>query len=142
MSYHDLPEDIRSVPLDEASIQADVVDLMLGIGERRSGALGIMVCDSLDRGVQPLVLGDIPEDAPPEPVEKLLDLLLPTIAEEGGSVLVSRGRRLSLVPNDVDRAWHQAAIDACAKHAVRLLGFYLATPTGVRELPAPLNASP
>jgi hypothetical protein len=55
-------------------------------------------------------------------------------------VLLARGRRRGLVPTDVDREWHQLAIDACAAHHVPLLGFHLATPDGVEDLPGPLDA--
>jgi hypothetical protein len=153
MSYHDLPEDIRSVPLTEAAVQADVIDLIVGIEERHRGALGVMVCDDLDRGIQPMVIADLPTEIGVssttsrggpggQPLEEALELLLPMVGREGGSVLLARGRTGVLVPSDDDRAWHQAAIDACTRHRVRLLAFYLATPSGVQALPAPLTAMP
>jgi hypothetical protein len=141
MTYRDLPDDIRSHALTEGPIRGDVVDLILSIEERRAGALGIMVCDNDDCGVQPLVLGDLPADAGTGPLVEVLDLLLPMVGEEHGAVLIGRGRRQSTVPTDDDRAWHQAALDACTRHRVRLLGFYLATPSGVEELPQPLAAT-
>ena len=78
MSYQDLPHDIRTRPLGDPTLQADVVDLILGIDERRSGALALMLCDEGDRGVQPIVLSDLPPEAPPSATLRgLLDLLLP-----------------------------------------------------------------
>jgi hypothetical protein len=142
MTYHDLPDDIRSHSLGEGTIRADVVDLILGIEDRRAGALAIMVCDEADRGVQPLVLGDLPADEGSAPLLEVLDLLLPMIGKEHGAVLLARGRRTSTAPTDDDRAWHQAALDACSRHRVRLLGFFVATPSGVEELPAPLGVVP
>jgi hypothetical protein len=139
MSYADLPEDLRSIPLTDNTIQADVIDLILGIDERRGGALGLMLCDELDRGIQPIVLSDLPPEAPAHDFARLLDLLLPMVGEAGGGVLVGRGRRRGLTPCDLDREWHQAAIDACARHGVRLLGFYLASPQGVEGLPTQLS---
>ena len=44
--------------------------------------------------------------------ERLLDLLLPVVGELRGGVLVGRGRRRGLLPSDLDRAWHQATIEA------------------------------
>lgn len=139
MSYQDLPPDLRTIPLTDSTIQADVIDLILGIDERRSGALALMVCDDGDRGVQPIVLSDLPPDSSAVEVRSLLDLLLPMVGETNGSLLLGRGRRRGLMPTDNDRAWHQATIEACARHRVRLLGFYLASPDGVEALPAPLS---
>jgi hypothetical protein len=138
MSYHNLPDDIRTRPLGEPSLQADVVDLVLGMEERRSGAVALMLCDEEDRGLQPIVLTDLPEDASVEDLERLLDLLLPVVGEMDGAILVGRGRRRGLLPSDLDRAWHQVTIEACARYGVRLLGFHLASPDGVAALPPPL----
>ena len=60
MSYHDLPPDIRSIPLTDNVIQSDVIDLILDLDQRRGGALALMLCDEADRGVQPIVLSDLP----------------------------------------------------------------------------------
>ena len=139
MSYEDLPAGLRTIPLTDNTIQADVIDLILGIDERRSGALALMLCDEADRGVQPIVLSDLPPEAPAVEVRSLLDLLLPMVGETSGAILLGRGRRRGLMPTDNDRAWHQATIEACARHKVRLLGFYLASPDGVEALPEPLT---
>ncbi|GAA2732322.1 hypothetical protein GCM10009867_07960 [Pedococcus aerophilus] len=139
MSYHDLPRDLLSVPLTDTELQGDVVDLVLGIEDCRSGALALMLCDEQDRGVQPVVLTDLPELGAVEDLRQVLDLLLPLVGERQGAVLVGRGRRRGLLPTDVDRAWHQATIESCARHGVRLLGYHLASPDGVAALPAPLQ---
>ena len=139
MSYEDLPPDLRTIPLTDNTIQSDVIDLILGIDERRSGALALLLCDEGDRGVQPIVLSDLPPGAPAVEVRSLLDLLLPMVGENNGAILLGRGRRRGLMPTDNDRAWHQATIEACSRHQVRLLGFYLASPEGVEALPEPLS---
>ncbi|SDO79327.1 hypothetical protein SAMN04489867_0599 [Pedococcus dokdonensis] len=139
MSFHDLPPDARSIPLRDNTIQADVIDLILDLDARRSGALALMICDGDDRGVQPVVLSDLPPGVRAEELRSLLDLLLPMIGEQAGAVLVGRGRRRGLMPTDHDRAWHQETLDACRRHGVRLLGFYLASPDGVEALPEPLD---
>lgn len=141
MSYEDLPADLRSIPLTDNTVQADLIDLILGIDERRSGALALMLCDESDRGVQPIVLSDLPPESPAPAVRSLLDLLLPMVGETNGAILLGRGRRRGLLPTDNDRVWHQETIDACARHKVRLLGFYLASPDGVQALPEPLSAA-
>lgn len=139
MSYHDLPPDARSIPLTDNVIQSDVIDLILDLDARRGGALALMLCDESDRGVQPIVLSDLPPDAPAADLRTLLDLLLPMIGEDHGSVLVGRGRRRGVTPTDNDREWHQEALEACQRHGVRLLGFHLASPDGIEALPAPLT---
>jgi hypothetical protein len=139
MSYQDLPPDLRTIALTDNTVQADVIDLILGIDERRSGALALMLCDDADRGVQPIVLSDLPPESPATAVRTLLDLLLPIVGENHGAIMLGRGRRRGLTPTDNDRAWHQATIEACARHGVRLLGFYLASPDGVEALPTPLS---
>ena len=135
MGYSDLPDDVRSRPLTDPALQADVVDLLLGDEDRRAGALAVMLCDQGDRGFQPIVLSDLADDATVADLVRLLDLLLPLVGEYGGSVLLARGRRRGLVPGDDDRGWHQATIEACRRHEVRLLGFHLAAPEGVEALP-------
>jgi hypothetical protein len=139
MTFYDLPEDIRTMALTDPVVQADVVDLILGLEVRHGGGVALMVCDSDDRGVQPVVVSDIPADAEATGLRDLLNLLLPMVGETHGSVLVGRGRRRGLVPTDRDREWHQCAIDACRRHGVRLLGFYLATPQGVQAMPEPVS---
>jgi hypothetical protein len=101
-----------------------------------------MICDDLDRGVQPLVVGDLGSGADAGTLVEMLDLLLPAVAHDGGSVLIARGRDEPTVLNDEDREWHQAALQSCASQRVGLLGFFLATPAGVLELPSPLGAVP
>jgi hypothetical protein len=139
MSFQDLPKDLRSIPLRDNTTQADVVDLVLGLRDRSTGSFAVMACDGADRGVQPFVVSDLPEDAGPEVLRTFLDMLLPVVGAEDGSILVGRGRCTGLDPTDLDREWHQTAIDACAAHGVRLLGFHLATVDGVEALPGPLG---
>jgi hypothetical protein len=141
MTFRDLPPDLRDRPLTDRRLAADVIDLIIGAEDRARGCIGLMLCDGLDRGLQPVVVGDVPEDASSEGLRQLLELVLPVAAEDGGSVLVGRGRRRGAAPNDLDREWHQQAIDSCAAAGVRLLGFHLATRDGIFPLPEPLSAA-
>ena len=100
-----------------------------------------MICDSQHRGLEPLVLHDIQADAEASELTQLLRLVLPLVTDSGGSVLLGRGRPRGTVPDDIDRAWHQCAIDLCGEAGVPLLGFYLATGDGVFRLPEPLTAA-
>ena len=141
MTFRDLPPDIRDRSLTDPRLAADVIDLIIGDEARASGSVGLMLCDDGDRGLQPVVLSDVPENASSDSLRQLLELLLPVVAEDGDSVLVGRGRRRGTAPNDLDREWHQQAIDSCAAAGVRLLGFHLATRDGVFALPEPLSAA-
>ncbi len=141
MTFQDLPAGASEIPLTDKRVAADVIDLILGDQDRAHGCIGVMVCDEQDRGIQPVVVSDVPHDAGSGGLAQLLDLLLPLVAQRGGSVLIGRGRPRGGVPNDLDRQWHQQAIDSCAAHGVRLLGFYLATRDGVHPLPDPLAAA-
>jgi hypothetical protein len=134
MSYRDLPDDLRSRPLTDPVLQGDVVDLLLGEDDRRGGAFTVVLCDQGDRGFQPIVLPELGEGAEVADLVRLLDLLLPLVAEFGGSVLLARGRAHGLRPGEDDRAWHRVALAACGRHQVRLLGFHVATPEGVQPL--------
>lgn len=141
MSFRDLPPDIRDRSLTDPRLAADVIDLIIGDEARACGSVGLMLCDDADRGLQPVVLSDVPENASSDGLRQLLELLLPVVAEDRGSVLIGRGRRRGVAPNDLDREWHQLAIDSCAAAGVRLLGFHLATRDGVFALPESLSAA-
>ncbi len=141
MTFEDLPPRASEIPLTNRRVAADVIDLIVGDADRAVGCVGVMICDAEDRGIQPIVLHDVPPDAGADGLAQLLDLLLPLVAERGGSVLIGRGRPHGTAPNDIDRVWHQLAIDRCSGHDVGLIGFYLATADGVYRLPEPLSAA-
>jgi hypothetical protein len=141
MTFDDLPQRASEIPLTDPVAAGDVIDLILGEADRAGGCIGLMICDHAGRGLQPLVLNDVPEDADPADLVRLLDLVLPLVRESGGSILLGRGRPHGARPTDADREWHEAGIDACRKAGVRLLGFHVATAEGVHRLPDPLDAA-
>ena len=141
MTFEDLPPRASQIPLTDARVAGDVIDLIVGEADRAGGCVGLMLCDEEHRGVQPVVLHDVADDGRAEGLGTLLGLVLPLLAQSHGSVLVARGRPRGTVADDVDRVWHQAAIDLCAAHGVRLLGFHVATGDGVFRLPEPLSAA-
>jgi hypothetical protein len=63
------------------------------------------------------------------------------LATTGGALLFVRGRRGSVYFTDLDRRWHQVAIEACRDGGAPLLGAFLATPGNVRPFPGPLLAT-
>ena len=42
-------------------LAGDVIDLILSLEDRANGALGLMLCDEHHRGLQPIVLNDVPD---------------------------------------------------------------------------------
>jgi hypothetical protein len=141
MTFQDLPDNVRAVPLVEPTVQADVVDLILGESDRREGSMAMMLCDSECRPFQPIVVGGVPEAEAGDCLIRLIGLVSHVVTDETGSVLVARGRPGASVPTDDDRALHQLAIDQCEQHGIRLLGTFVATPGGVTALPEPLTAA-
>ena len=139
MTFEDLPQDVRNIPLTDRRIAADVIDLLIGDGDRSAGCVALMVCDEEHRGILPIVLSDVPHDADLSALVSLLDLLLPLVVERGGSLLMGRGRPGCGVLTDVDRAWHQQTIECCRTHGVPLLGFHVASRDGITALPEPLT---
>lgn len=138
MSFDDLPANANQLPLT-GQLGADVIDLIILDEDRAAGCVGLMLCDSEDRAIQPVVLKDVPDDADPAEFATLLDLVLPLVAATDGSVIIGRGRPRGTRPTDSDRTWHEQAIRSCREHGVRLLGFHLATGDGVFPLPEPLE---
>ena len=90
MTFEDLPKDVRNTPLTDRRIAADVIDLLIGDGDRRAGCVALMVCDEEHRGIMPIVLSDVPHDADLGALVTLLDLLLPLVVERDGSPRGSR----------------------------------------------------
>lgn len=141
MTFEDLPPRASQIPLTDVRVAGDVIDLIIGETDRAGGCVGLMICDEQHRGVQPILLHDVPADREADGLVTLLELVLPLIAERHGSLLIGRGRPRGTVADDVDRTWHQAAIERCSAHGVRLLGFHVATADGVFRLPEPLTAA-
>lgn len=135
MSYRDLPPDLSTINLDDPVIAADVVDLILDHDDRAAGAIGIMLCDALGHGLQPVVVGEVPSDLTPDRLGSDLEPVLAIVAEHGGMVILGRGRPGGLLLTDADREWHQAVLDLCRRLGVGLIGTYLASPAGVRAFP-------
>ena len=136
MSFEDLPpEGAKALDLSDPRHAADVIDLITLVEDRDAGCLTAMLCDDRNRGVQPVCLDGLGPRASPEAMVELLRLLLPLVAQAGGSVLLARGRPGQPRATEDDRRWHRSALDLCREHGVELLGFHVATRQGVCRLP-------
>lgn len=142
MSFEDLtPGRASELDLSDHTHAADVIDLITMDEDRELGCFTAMLCNGENQGRQPLCLKELDAETPAGAMAELLELVLPILVHAGGSILLARGRPGPLRATDEDRAWHQRAIELCREHGVRLLGFHIATPQGVRRLPDPLQAS-
>ncbi|RKT77117.1 hypothetical protein DFJ68_0532 [Terracoccus luteus] len=139
MSVEHLPGTVDDGPLTDPTVASRLVDLVVGEHARADGCVGVLVCDEHHRLRQPVVLTDRVVGRAGcggfDGVVALLDLLLPAVYRDGGSVLVVRGRPGGGVPDDRDRAWRAEVVTACTRHDVTLLGVLLATRDGVGVLP-------
>jgi hypothetical protein len=142
MPFQDVPSGrARELDLSDHTHAADVIDLITTVEDRELGCFSAMLCDEHHRGLQPVCLNDLGPGTSAGVMDELLGLVLPMLKQTGGSILLARGHRGPLRATDEDRARHQRAIELCREHGVRLLGFHIATPQGVRRLPDPLLAS-
>ena len=55
MTFEDLPSDIRTTPLTDPQLRADLIDLIVGEEDREFGSIAIWLCDEDLIGVQPMV---------------------------------------------------------------------------------------
>ncbi|MBR7743848.1 hypothetical protein KC207_11155 [Phycicoccus sp. BSK3Z-2] len=140
MSFETLPENWPTLPLDDPHLLADVVDLVVGERDRSDGCVGLLLLDDGMRLAQPCVVGEVPDDADPADFVAFLDQVAAMVHDAGGAVAFVRGRDGAGRLTDADRAWHEAVLAGCRRADVRLLGAFLATPSGVRTYPEPLAA--
>src|SRR5215204_2378005 len=81
MTFEDLPQNVKDIPLTDRRLAADVIDLLISEEDRAGGCVGLMVCDEEHRGILPIVLSDVPHNADVDALTTLLDLILPLVVE-------------------------------------------------------------
>jgi hypothetical protein len=147
MSFYNLPPTWTNQPLSDPTRAADVVDLMVTLGDRRRGTFTVLLCDP-DNHYRAAVTLDLPEDfaAPVEHITSLhggshdrragtagvcssaLDPILPAVRTAPGTGLIlALGRPGPPFQPEVDTEWAEAATRICQAADVRLLGFYVAS---------------
>lgn len=135
MTFKDLPKDIRTRPLTDPRLRADMVDLLVGERDRRLGCVGVWFCDEDLIARQPVLITETGRLTTVE-VRKTLKALLSIAADP---VLVAMGRPGSsrLTPDDLTFAIEVTR--ACARQGITCLGSYIAASDGVREVPDALR---
>ena len=141
MSFHHLTPTWTTQPLTDPALAADVVDLMVSLGDRRRGTFAVLLCDPDDR-YRGTVLIDLPAE---------FDYLAPTIGTAdvcssalrpvipavhttpGAALILALGRPGPASWPDLDNEWAEAATHICRAADVRLLGFYIAAIEGVYQ---------
>jgi hypothetical protein len=145
MSFEDLPADWATRPLTDDAIFADVIDLIVTNRDRTAGAVYLLLCGPTDRLLQPCAITDLGAKRVADRcavIEPFARIVAESI-DDGGIVLaVARDGRPGVI--DADRRWHEAAIQVCRAHGIRLLAVAVATPRGIWRLPdlAPDEALP
>lgn len=135
MSFEDLPADWATRPLTDETIFTDVIDLVVTVRDRVAGAAYVLLCGPTDRLLQPCAISDFDQAAPDRRalIEPFARIVASSV-DDGGIVLaVARDGRAGVT--DSDRLWHEAAIEVCRRHGIRLVAVAVATPRGVWRLP-------
>lgn len=149
MSFENLPPTWPDHPLTDPDFTADVVDLMVSLGDRRRGILAVLICDPGNH-YQATVAIELPADAiPPDttPADRSTFAVGPSPAQLCGTamypiipavrtapdaaLILALGRPGPARLADLDNQWSQAATAICGAAGVRLIGFYVATKDGI-----------
>ncbi|GAA1123052.1 hypothetical protein GCM10009630_21260 [Kribbella jejuensis] len=134
MSFEQLPTTWPDQPLTDPAFAANVVDLMVSLGDRHLGTLTVILChpDSRYRSTVTLKIPRFPGQTPDDLCRAVLEPIVPSLqASPDAPVIIALGRRAQ--PDHLDAEWAAAASALCADAGVRLLGFYIATKDGVHQ---------
>ena len=147
MSFLDLTPTWTDQPLTDPDVAADVVDLMLTLGDRPRGTFAVILCDPDDR-YRATITVDLPSEldrpAPPLDTHTLcstaLSPIVPAIqTAPNTAVILALGRPGSAHSPTLDHDWATAATTICQAADLRLLSFHIATPEGIYQ---PLTTDP
>lgn len=134
MTFEQLPSTWPDQPLTDPALAADVVDLMVSIGDRHLGVLAVLLCHPDDRFRSTVIveLPPFPGLSPTEACRTALDPVISSIqaAAPGTGIVLALGCRVS---TSLDLEWAAAANALCEAAGVRLLGFYVAASDRVRQ---------
>ncbi|MGW6200098.1 hypothetical protein ACWF0M_28410 [Kribbella sp. NPDC055110] len=145
MSFENLSATWVDQPLTDPDLTADVVDLMVSLGDRRRGSFTVLICDP-DARYRATLLIDLPANCLPNPhpghaslspaqiCATALHPVIPAVHTAPGTALVLvLGRPGPTHLPDFDTEWAEAATTICEAVGIRLLGFYVATKDGIHQ---------
>jgi hypothetical protein len=135
MSFHNLTPTWTTQPLTDPARAADVVDLMVSLGDRHRGTFTVLLCDPEDR-YRGTVTIDLPSQfehltptlATADVCSSALHPVIPAVhTAPGAALILALGRPGPAFMPDLDNEWAAAATHICRAADVRLLGFYIAS---------------
>ena len=141
MTFLDLPPTWTDQPLTDPAVAADVVDLMLTLGDRQRGTFAVILCDP-DNLYRATITVDLPSEfdrlAPPLDTHALcstaLSPIIPAIqTAPNTSVILALGRPGPLHSPALDQDWSTAATNITQAAHLNLLSFHIATPEGIHH---------
>ena len=135
MSFDDLPEHWADLPLSDTDLASDVLDLLVTEADRSSSALVLLLCDEEHRLIQPCCINEVDRAASELERRSVLDVFVQAMRDRPSGLVVGLARPGPATPDDLDRAWHQSAIDACRGTSVTLLSTHLVAMSEVVPLP-------
>jgi hypothetical protein len=141
MTFQELPDEWRDLPLTDPQLVADVLDLVVSDADRLAGCLAAVLCDEQARLCAVSIMTE-PERLPSDADKcRAVGVLVEAIATSGGgSILFALARPDGLSITADDESWARAARQECTEDA-RLLGFHLITRDGSRQIPGTMNAA-
>lgn len=141
MSFEDLPPDWAQRPVTDPAITADLLDLVVGTGDRLEGAIGLLLCGPGGRLLQPVLVSAPTQDVVDDDYRRVFDVMAQALGDppDGArsGMLVALGRPEYRHAAREDARWRDAAVASCAEHGIDLLGVWLVTPDVIRPLPLP-----
>ncbi|WP_350275315.1 hypothetical protein [Kribbella sp. HUAS MG21] len=146
MSFENLPATWTDQPLTDPARTADVVDLMVSLGDRTRGTLTAVICDP-DAHYRATVVIDLPPTvelrrqasthtvpSPAELCQTALHPIIPAVrTAPGTSLILALGRPGPAHLPTQDNEWSRAAHTICEAAEINLLGFYIATKQGIHQ---------
>ncbi|MEV4262954.1 hypothetical protein [Kribbella sp. NPDC049584] len=147
MSFLDLTPTWTDQPLTDPRVAADVVDLMLTLGDRHRGTFAVILCDPDDH-YRATITVDLPSEfdrlTPPPDTHTLCSTALNPIVTAiqtapNTPLILALGRPGPTHSPVADRDWATAGRAICQAANLRLLSFHIATPEGIYQ---PLTTHP
>jgi hypothetical protein len=146
MTFEDLPSDWPRRPVTDATITADLLDLIVTERDRAAGALGVLLCGRDERLLQPLVVQMPGYRLSAAERRRGFDNICAAFCHVGEptaegvnadlGILVALARSGAPLVTSGDLRWRDTAEQSCQSYGVTLLGVWPVTPEVIRPLPS------